>query len=75
MAVAISWRSSARPPPPSALTKTRGVGPVPPAFDVSVELDALLRQHNLTTEQLIGVHGRSGSYQELQASIALRKRP
>lgn len=50
------------------------VGPIPPAFDMSVELDALIRRHKLPTEQLIGVHGRSGSYEELQASIALRNR-
>lgn len=48
------------------------VGPIPPAFDVSVELDRLLSQHKLETRQLVGVHGRSGSYEDLQASIALR---
>lgn len=48
------------------------VGPVPPAFDVSVELMALIEKHHLRAEHLIGVHGRSGNDDDLRASIALR---
>lgn len=49
------------------------VGLVPPAFDGSVELEALLENRGLRAERLVGVHGRSGTRDDLRASIALRK--
>jgi len=49
------------------------VGPVPAAFEGSVELDALIAKNHLRVERLVGVHGRSGTYDDLLASIALRE--
>jgi len=49
------------------------VGPVPAAFEGSVELKALLERDHMRVEHLVGVHGRSGTYGDLLASIALRE--
>ena len=48
------------------------VGPIPPAFDVSVELQDLIAKHHMQADHLVGVHGRSGTDDDLRASIALR---
>ena len=49
------------------------VGPVPPAFEVSEELAALIEQKRLKPTVLVGIHGRSGSPAELAQSLALRR--
>ncbi|PXX42625.1 MBL fold metallo-hydrolase [Undibacterium pigrum] len=48
------------------------IGPVPPVFDVGMELDSLIRQHQLQVQQLVGVHGRSGTWQEFKQALELR---
>ncbi|MFZ6873838.1 MBL fold metallo-hydrolase [Undibacterium sp. Di27W] len=48
------------------------IGPIPPLFDVGLELDSLIRQQQLQVQQLVGVHGRSGSLQEFQKALELR---
>lgn len=49
------------------------VGLIPPVFDGGLELDNLMKQHQLQVQQLVGVHGRSGSLQEFQKALALRR--
>lgn len=49
------------------------IGPVPAAFEGSVELNDLIARDHLRVERLVGVHGRSGTYEDLLASIALRE--
>lgn len=48
------------------------LGPVPPLFDVGLELDSLIRQHQLQVQQLVGVHGRSGTFTEFKKALELR---
>ncbi len=48
------------------------LGPVPPVFDVGLELDNLIRQHQLQVLQLVGVHGRSGTFTEFKKALELR---
>ncbi|MFZ6711721.1 MBL fold metallo-hydrolase [Undibacterium sp. TC9W] len=48
------------------------IGPIPPVFDVGLELDSLITQHQLQVQQLVGVHGRSGSFTEFKKALELR---
>ncbi|MFZ6732654.1 hypothetical protein ACO0LG_12090 [Undibacterium sp. Ji42W] len=48
------------------------VGPIPPVFDVGLELDSLITQHRLQVQQLVGVHGRSGTFTECKNALELR---
>jgi glyoxylase-like metal-dependent hydrolase (beta-lactamase superfamily II) len=48
------------------------IGPVPPVFDVGLELDSLITQHQLQVQQLVGVHGRSGTFTEFKKALELR---
>ncbi|MES2039781.1 MAG: MBL fold metallo-hydrolase [Pseudomonadota bacterium] len=48
------------------------VGPIPPVFDVGLELDSLIKQHQLQVQQLVGVHGRSGTLMDFQKALELR---
>jgi len=49
-------------------------GPVPPAFAVSVELAAAIERAGLKPRWIVGAHGRSGTLEELQQSLALSQR-
>ncbi len=50
------------------------VGPVPPAFDGAGELSTLITaSQGLFVERIVGVHGRSGTLDDLNQSLALRK--
>ncbi|MFZ6745496.1 MBL fold metallo-hydrolase [Undibacterium sp. JH2W] len=49
------------------------IGPIPPVFDVGLELEQLIKQGSLQVQQLVGVHGRSGSLQEFQKALELRR--
>ncbi|MFZ6654121.1 MBL fold metallo-hydrolase [Undibacterium sp. TJN19] len=49
------------------------LGPVPPAFEGSEELDSLIRQHQLAVKLIVGVHGKTGDLSDLQKSLQLRK--
>lgn len=48
------------------------VGPIPPVFDVGLELDGLIKQHQIQVQQLVGVHGRSGTLTDFQKALELR---
>ncbi|MFZ6778667.1 MBL fold metallo-hydrolase [Undibacterium sp. Ji83W] len=48
------------------------IGPIPPVFDVGLELDSLIKQHQLQVQQLVGVHGRSGTLMDFQKALELR---
>jgi glyoxylase-like metal-dependent hydrolase (beta-lactamase superfamily II) len=47
-------------------------GPVPPAFDVTADLDRVIRTHDLGVRLIVGVHGRAGTLAELKASLDRR---
>ncbi len=50
------------------------VGPVPPAFDGAGELSTLITaSQGLFVERIVGVHGRTGTLDDLNQSLALRK--
>lgn len=49
------------------------VGPVPAAFEGGEELSHLIDAHKLEVAQIVGVHGRSGTLQDLAHSLDLRK--
>jgi glyoxylase-like metal-dependent hydrolase (beta-lactamase superfamily II) len=48
-------------------------GPVPTAFPVTLALDRLVRTRGLRVQHVVGVHGRTGSWSEVQRSLALRR--
>lgn len=48
------------------------IGPIPPVFDVGLELESLITQHQLQVQQLVGVHGRSGTFTEFKKALELR---
>lgn len=49
------------------------VGPTPPAFDGGAELADLIAKHQLSVVNIVGVHGRSGKYEDLTEALRLRK--
>lgn len=48
------------------------IGPVPPAFEGGVELSRLIADRKLDVAGIVGVHGRSGTREDLARSLALR---
>lgn len=50
------------------------VGPVPPAFEVSEELNRLITTRQLKVEHIVGIHGRSGGPADLAQSLQLRRK-
>ena len=50
-------------------------GAVPGAFPVTDSLAAAARAHGIRPALVIGVHGRSGTWAEVEESIRLRPRP
>ena len=48
-------------------------GAVPPAFTVTSELDRLVRTRRLRVTHVVGVHGRTGDWAEVQRSLATRR--
>ena len=47
-------------------------GPVPPAFAVTADLERIIQAQRLEVAHIVGVHGRSGTYEELQTSLRRR---
>ncbi|MDM4767675.1 MBL fold metallo-hydrolase [Pelomonas sp. SE-A7] len=50
------------------------VGPVPPAFAMAAELQALIKDQALQVDWIVGVHGRSGTTAELAEGLRLMQR-
>jgi glyoxylase-like metal-dependent hydrolase (beta-lactamase superfamily II) len=50
-------------------------GPVPPAFGVTEAMTAMVRTRGLRVEQVVGVHGRTGTWAEVRASIRRQPMP
>jgi Tol biopolymer transport system component len=46
--------------------------PIPPAFAVTADLQRVIDAHRLDVSDIIGVHGRSGTYEELRTSLQRR---
>jgi glyoxylase-like metal-dependent hydrolase (beta-lactamase superfamily II) len=46
-------------------------GPVPAAFPVTADLARAVRAHGLRVRQVVGVHGRTGTWADLQQSLRL----
>jgi glyoxylase-like metal-dependent hydrolase (beta-lactamase superfamily II) len=44
-------------------------GDVPPAFEVTEALARVVRDAGLTVRQVVGVHGRSGTWAEVEQSL------
>jgi hypothetical protein len=49
------------------------VGPVPAAFEGGEELSRLIAKHRLDVDHTVGVHGRSGTAEDLARSLELRQ--
>jgi len=47
-------------------------GPVPAAFQTGLELMALIERERLAVRDIVGVHGRTGTLEDLRRAIALR---
>jgi Tol biopolymer transport system component len=50
-------------------------GPIPPAFAVTADLQRVIEAHRLDVALIVGIHGRSGSYDELRTSLQQRSEP
>jgi glyoxylase-like metal-dependent hydrolase (beta-lactamase superfamily II) len=49
------------------------LGPTPPAFDGSEELNTTIKRNQLSVNLIVGVHGRTGKLTDLQDSLLLRQ--
>lgn len=47
-------------------------GDVPPAFPVTEDIARVVRQRGLRVSQIVGVHGRTGTWAELETSLRRR---